>query len=412
MLCAGLAVSPKEIGYRGDVSATCGEAGSLFGDYELLFEIGRGGMGIVYKARHRTLQRTVALKVTREARHLLSAEEAHRFHVEAAAVAKLDHPHIVPIYEVGEAHGRQFLAMAFVEGASLAEMVARQPLPQQRAAELMQQVAAAIAYAHAQGVIHRDLKPDNILLETTGRPRITDFGIAKFLDADSHLTLAGEVIGTPGYMPPEQAQARLDQVGPQSDVYALGATLYCLLTGRPPFQSASSMDTFHQVVNHDPVPPRQLNAAVAQDLETICLKCLEKRPERRYASAQALAVDLQLFLEHRPIHARRSRIIDKASRWCRRNPLPAWSAAIVVALFVTAFLLVSWNYWRAEEARGEEAYQRQQANVARDEAIKHEQAERWERYRANMATVCSAQASQFVATARRVLETAPAEHRN
>ncbi len=212
-------------------------------------------MGVVYKARHRKLNRVVALKVNRTGR-LASADEVRRFQVEAQAAAKLDHPSIVPIYEVGEVDGQHYLSMALVEGRSLAQRVADKPLPPREAAALLRQVAEAVAYAHAQGVIHRDLKPANILLDAGGLPRVTDFGLAKRADADSSLTQAGQVMGTPSYMPPEQAEGKNEQVGPLADVYALGATLYCLLTGRPPFQAASVMETLKQVVGREPAPPR------------------------------------------------------------------------------------------------------------------------------------------------------------
>ena len=209
------------------------------------------------------------------------------------------------------------------------------------------------------------MKPDNILLDAADRPRITDFGIAKCSDTDSRLTQAGAVIGTPSYMSPEQAQGHSDRVGPPSDVYALGATLYCLLTGRPPFQAATALDTLKHVVERDPVSPRRLNPAVDRDLETICLKCLEKAPERRYASATALAEDLRRFLDRRSILARPASAGGKAARWCWRNPMIAGSLAGVVAIFLTAFALVSWSYWR-------EAEQRAAANEARDDALRHE----------------------------------------
>jgi WD40 repeat protein/serine/threonine protein kinase len=369
----------------------------LLGDYELLAVVGRGGMGAVYKARHRSLNRIVALKVTHAA-HLISTEAAQRFQIEAAAIARLDHPNIVPIYEIGEAFGQQFYSMAFVEGTSLAHAVAVSPLPPRRAAELIQPVARAVAYAHSQGVVHRDLKPENILLDATDRPRITDFGIAKCSGTDSRLTQAGEVIGTPCYMSPEQAMGQSEQIGPLSDVYSLGATLYCLLTGRPPFQAASSFDTLKHVVDREPVSPRRLNPAVDRDLETICLKCLEKSPERRYPTAEALADDLQRFLEHRPIVARALTPVEKATRWFRRNPFVAASLTSVVVVFLAAFALVSWSLWRANEAR--------------DDARRHEKAERWERYRANMSAAASAFQSHNVSVARQAIDAAPTEHRN
>src|SRR5262245_17087680 len=285
----------------------------VLGEYELLGEIARGGMGVVYKARHRKLNRVVALKVHRAGR-LASEDEAQRFHVEAAAAAKLDHPHIVPIYEVGQLGGVHYFSMALVEGQSLAQRIAKKPLDPREAAALMRQVAEAVAYAHAQGVIHRDLKPGNILMDAAGQPRVTDFGLAKRADADSSLTQAGQVMGTPSFMPPEQAEGKNEQVGPLSDVYSLGATLYCLVTGRPPFQSANAVETLKQVVEREPAAPRLLNPAVDRDLDTICLKCLQKRPEKRYASATALAEDLQRYLEKRPILARPVGQIEKLVR--------------------------------------------------------------------------------------------------
>jgi eukaryotic-like serine/threonine-protein kinase len=381
------------------------------GDYELLDVVGRGGMGIVHKARHHALNRIVALKVTRDDR-VLSSETALRFRREAAAVAKLDHPHIVPIYEVGESAGQLFYSMAFIEGISLAQLVAVAPLTSERAAAILQPVIAAIAYAHSQGVVHRDLKPENILLDGADRPRVTDFGAAVCSDNDSRLTMAGEVLGTPSYMSPEQAQGGPHEVGPRSDVYSLGATLYCLLTGRPPFRAAIPLETLKQVVEREPVAPRQLNPAVDRDLETICLKCLEKSPERRYASATALADDLARFLDQRPILARPVSPIEKAARWCRRSPYVAGLLASLVGVFLTAFALVSWSYWRTQAALQEEATQRGLASAAGDDARAHERAERWERYRANLVAASSAFQSQNIGVARQAIEDAPAVHRN
>jgi WD40 repeat protein/tRNA A-37 threonylcarbamoyl transferase component Bud32 len=393
------------------VEQSCGEQVTQLGGYELLGEIDRGGMGIVYKARDRKLNRIVALKVTRTG-ELTSGHESQRFRAEAEAAASLDHPQIVPIYEVGQVDGRPFFSMALVEGQSLAKRVADRPLPPREAAALIRQVAEAVAYAHAHGVIHRDLKPGNILLDANGQPRVTDFGLAKRTDVDSSLTQTGQVMGTPSYMSPEQAEGKNEQMGPLADVYSLGATLYCLVTGRPPFQSASVVDTLKQVVEREPVAPHFLNPAVDRDLETICLKCLEKRPEKRYSSATALALDLQRFVEDRPIQARPVGRFEKAVRWCRRNPLVAGSLAGVAGIFLTAFVLVSWSYWRAEDALKEEAKQRQDAVIARDEAQRKQKAERWERYRSNIAAASAALQLQNSTTARSALEAAPEEHRN
>ena len=301
-----------------------------FGDYELLSEIARGGMGVVYRARQVSLNRPVALKMILSG-NLAGEEDIKRFHIEAEAAANLDHPGIVPIYEIGEHDGQHFFSMGFVAGTSLAAKVAAGPLPPREAATLTMQVAEAMQYAHERNVIHRDLKPANVLLDRQGQPRVTDFGLAKRLQADSGLTQTGQVMGTPSYMPPEQAEGNL--VGPAADVYALGAILYCLLTGRPPFQAASPMETLIQVVGQEPVPVRQLNPSVPRDLETICLKCLAKEPERRCASAAALAQELGRFLAGKPILARPVGTTERLWRWCRRNPVMAGlSGAAAVSL--------------------------------------------------------------------------------
>ncbi len=373
------------------------------GDYEILSEIARGGMGVVYKARHRKLNRMVALKVTR-AGHLSSDAERKRFQSEVEAAGQLDHQNIVPVYEAGEAEGRHFFSMALIEGPSLAERVADRPLAPREAADLIRQAAAAVAYAHGHGVVHRDLKPANILVDAGGQPRITDFGLAKRTDADSSLTQAGQIMGTPNFMPPEQAEGKNAEVGPLADVYSLGATLYCLLTGRPPFQAATVIETLKQVVEREPVAPRALNPAVPSDLDTICLKCLRKQPERRYGSASELVDDLQRFLDHRPIAARPVGTVERSLRWCRRNPALAGSAAAVMVAFLAAFVLVSGSYYRAEELRQKEADQRA-------EAERKEKAERWERYRSNLIAAGSAMRLHNVTAARDALEVAPKEHR-
>ena len=254
---------------------------------------------------------------------LADETDVRRFYTEAEAAANLDHPGIVPIYEVGQHEGQHYFSMGFVEGQSLAQRLADGPLPAREAAELIAGSAEAIEYAHQRGVIHRDLKPANILLDASGNPRVTDFGLAKKVEGDSGLTGSGQIMGTPSYMPPEQAGGKRGEVGPAADVYALGATLYALVTGRPPFQAATAMDTVLQVVSDEPVPPRRLNASIPRDLETICLKCLEKEPARRYASAAALAEDLRRYLAGEPILARRGSAPERAWRWCHRNPAVA-----------------------------------------------------------------------------------------
>ncbi len=265
------------------------------GDYELLAEIARGGMGVVYKARQISLNRIVAVKMIL-AGQLATQADHDRFHAEAQAAALLDHPNIVPIFEVGEHEGQHYFSMGYVDGPSLSARLAEGPLAPKEAAELAATLAEAVEYAHRQGVIHRDIKPSNILIDSQGRPRVTDFGLAKRVGAPggnplvgagrrSELTETGQILGSPSYMPPEQAGGQIRAVGPASDVYALGAVLYALLTGRPPFQAATSLETLKQVIEREPVSLRQLNAAVPRDLETIVLKCLEKAAPRRYASA-------------------------------------------------------------------------------------------------------------------------------
>jgi serine/threonine-protein kinase len=272
--------------------------------YDLLGELGRGGMGVVYRARHLRLKRVVALKMLLTGLHG-GPEHLGRFRTEAEAVARLQHPHIVSIFEVGDHQGLPYLALEYVDGGSLAQRLPGFPLPPLRAAELMAQLAAAVQHAHECGVIHRDLKPANVLLTTDGTPKITDFGLAKLLDAATGHTASGAILGTPSYMAPEQAGGRGGQVGPPADVYALGAILYELLTGRPPFQANTTLDTLLQVISEEAEPPSRLRPDCPPGLEAICLKCLQKQREQRYSSAEALAEDLQRFLAGRPVRAPR-----------------------------------------------------------------------------------------------------------
>jgi WD40 repeat protein len=304
-----------------------------FGDYEIVRELARGGMGVVFEARQVALNRKVALKMIL-AGQLADQNDVKRFYTEAEAAANLDHPGIVPIFEVGQHEGQHYFSMGFVEGQSLSQRVAEGPLPPRQAADLIRRVGDAIEYAHQHGVIHRDLKPANILLDVQGNPRVTDFGLAKKVQADSGLTGSGQIMGTPSYMPPEQAGGERGEVGPAADVYALGATLYALLIGRPPFQAATAMDTVIQVLSEDAVPPRRLNAAIPLDLETICLKCLEKEPARRYGSATALGAELGRFLAGEPILARPVSAPERLWRWCRRNPVVAGLGGSVAALIL------------------------------------------------------------------------------
>ncbi len=317
------------------------------GDYEIIREIARGGMGVVYQARHVSLGRMAAVKLIRSG-EFAGQQEVRRFQLEAEAAAKLEHPGIVQIYEVGQHAGQPFLALAYVDGQSLWQRVKETPLEPKLAARLMQQVAEAVEYAHSRGIIHRDLKPQNILLTKDDQPRVTDFGLAKNQAGDSSLTASGDVLGTPSYMPPEQASGKLDQVGPSADVYSLGATLYCLLTRRPPFQAASSLETLKQVVEQEPASPRLLNPSVDRDLDTICLKCLQKSASNRFVTAQDLADELGRYLRGEPIRSRPVSLVSRVWRWCRRNPL---GTALVASLLagVTALGISAVFIQRARE---------------------------------------------------------------
>ncbi len=304
-----------------------------FGDYELLSEIARGGMGVVYKARQMNLNRIVAIKMIL-AGQLASSEDVKRFYTEAEAAANLEHPSIVPVYEIGQNNGQHFFSMGYVDGSSLAERVKEGPLPIKQAGLLAKKVAEAIGYAHSKGVVHRDLKPANILMDQLGEPRVTDFGLARNIQQESGITRAGTVMGTPSYMPPEQAAGKTDEVGPLSDVYSLGAILYCLITGRPPFLAASVMDTLMQVLEKEPAAPSLLNPLVPRDIETICLKCLQKDPSRRYQSAGELAADLGRWLNGEPILARAVGRTERVWRWGKRNPSLALACSIACCLAI------------------------------------------------------------------------------
>jgi tRNA A-37 threonylcarbamoyl transferase component Bud32 len=322
-----------------------------FGDYELLEEVGRGGMGVVYKARQHSPDRLVALKMIR-AGALASNDELQRFQVEANAAAGLDHPHIVAIHEVGECDRQRYFTMTWVSHGSLAQAVSSGQWPactktmQRQAATLVVKIARAVLHAHERGILHRDLKPSNILVDAAGEPHVTDFGLAKRLEQDSGLTQSGAVVGTPSYMAPEQAAGQQAKITTVTDVYGLGAILYVLLTGQPPFQSDLPHDTLRQVQEQEPKLPRAINPQVDRDLETICLKCLNKEPERRYGSAAALAEDLERWLAGEPIQARPISRLERWRRWCQRKPLVAGLSAFSVLLVFGGFVGLTVSNWK------------------------------------------------------------------
>jgi tetratricopeptide (TPR) repeat protein len=330
-LFANAALSPPPSVPAGDLARVAGPAPLPdVAGYEVLEELGRGGMGVVYKARQSGLKRVVALKMIQPA---AGGVPLARFRAEAEALARLQHPHIVQVYEVGEHEGRPFLALELLTGGSLDRHLQGAPQPPRRAAQLVATLARAVHAAHERGVVHRDLKPANVMLAEDGTPKITDFGLAKDLHDDSGRTRTGDILGTPNYMAPEQARGKSCGVTPRTDVYALGAILYELLTGRPPFSGETLWDTLEQVARQEPVPPRRLQPKAPRDLETVCLKCLEKEPARRYASAAELADDCDAFLQGRPTRARPARPWGRAWRWARRHP-----AAVVAALALAGLL--------------------------------------------------------------------------
>lgn len=321
--------------------------------YEILGELGRGGMGVIYKARQLQPRRLVALKMILAGEHA-SSEALARFRREAEAVARLAHPHIVPIHEVGEHHGRPYLVLEYVEGGSLGQKLSDGPLPPRQAAALLAQLADTVHFAHGKGVIHRDLKPANILLvpsagaDPPGIPKIADFGLAKQLEGVMSIagvgprTQSGAILGTPGYMAPEQAGGKRGPIGPAVDVHALGAILYECLTGRPPFQAETMIDTILQVLDTEPPPPRLLKPDCPRDLETICLKCLEKDPQQRYATAGALADDLRRWLRDEPIACRPPGRVERLGRWLRRRrELTYFAVGVLVMLGLAIGLLIS-----------------------------------------------------------------------
>src|SRR6266478_3558770 len=316
------------------------------GDYELLEEVGRGGQGVVFRARQKSLNRTVALKVISLGQW---ASKAHltRFRREAESAASLEHPCIVPIYEVGEGDGSCYFSMRLVEGGKLDEVVRREPMPIRRAAELIAKLARTVHFAHEHGILHRDIKPGNILLDGEGEPHLTDFGLARLVETESTVTHTMEVLGTPSYMAPEQATGNNPATAgltSATDVYGLGAVLYQLLTGHPPFAGGTTYETVRLVLETEPRQPRLLNSKVDCDLSTICLKCLEKDPKRRYSCALALAEDLERWLKHEPIEARRTGIVGRGKKWLQRNPTAAGIVVLSLALIASLGVII----WKGE----------------------------------------------------------------
>jgi WD40 repeat protein len=382
---------------------------ALVPGYDLLEELGRGGMGVVYRARQVGLGRVVALKMILGGGHAGSAERA-RFQTEAEAAARLQHANIVQVFEVGQTEAGPFLALEFVPGGSLAQRLAAGPLPSRHAAVLIDLLARAVQHAHERGIVHRDLKPANVLLasgavsapqesappgaDATGLacPKITDFGLARRLDVESGQTVTGAVMGTPCYMAPEQASGHARAAGPLADVYALGAILYECLTGRPPFVGPTAYATLEQVCTQEPVPPARLQPAVPRDLETVCLKCLDKVPTRRYGSAADLADDLKRFLDGEPIVARPVGPLERAVKWARRRPAIAGLLALVLAVTLAGLGLVLWQWQRAESARhdalaaaGAEAHAKDEALTALREAKEARRLEKQQRQAAETA---------------------------
>src|SRR5436309_2514382 len=337
------ATTPDDVAPASQKTVRAAELLGELGDYELLEEISRDGQGVVFRARQKSLNRTVALKVISLGQW---ASKAHlkRFRLEAEAAAYLEHPGIVPIHEVGERDGQCYFSMKFVEGGQLDEVVRRAPMSIRQGAELIAKVARTVHYAHEHGILHRDIKPGNILLDAKGEPHLTDFGLARLVESESSVTHTLEVLGTPSYMAPEQAAGNNAGLSSATDVYGVGAVFYQLLTGHPPFAGGTTFETVRLVLDTEPRQPRLWNPKVDRDLSTICLKCLEKDPKRRYSSALALAEDLERWLRHEPIRARHTGVFTRGKKWLRRNPTTALLFALSLAFAATVGVMI----WKSE----------------------------------------------------------------
>jgi tRNA A-37 threonylcarbamoyl transferase component Bud32 len=346
-------------------------AGVVVPGYEVLGQLGRGGMAVVYRARQAKLNRVVALKMILAGAHAGEADR-RRFLAEAEAVVRLQHPNIVQIYEIGEAGGHPFFSLEFCPGGSLEKKLHGTPLPPKEAARLVEVLARSVQAAHSAGIVHRDLKPANVLLAADGTPKIADFGLAKKLDGAAGQTAGGAILGTPSYMAPEQAGGKSKEVGPAADVYALGAILYELMTGRPPFKAATMAETLLQVLSEEPVSPGRLQPKLPRDLETVCLKCLHKAPGQRYASALAMADDLRRFWHGEPVQARPVGRAGRLWRWCRRNPAVAGLLLAVILTLAVGTATATWLALVAREKERAALYQQARAEQMAAQASENE----------------------------------------
>ncbi|HSI30733.1 MAG TPA: serine/threonine-protein kinase, partial [Miltoncostaeaceae bacterium] len=379
-----------------DAAPVIPPAPTAIGEYEILGEVGRGGMGVVYQARHRGLQRPAAVKMVL-AGEFASRAQGVRFRLEAELAARVRHPNFVQVYEVGSHDGRPFLALEWVEGGSLADRLLGKPWPPAEAAALVETLARAMHVAHDEGVVHRDLKPANILMAADGTPKITDFGLAQPLEGGRTVTRSGILVGTPGYMAPEQAAGTRALVGPATDVYALGVVLYQLCTGRLPIQADSTLEWLRAVTSDEPVRPRRLQPRLPRDLEAVTLRCLEKEPRHRYPSALALADDLGRFREGKPVLARPAGPVTRLTRACRRRPLVAALLALLALSLLAGMGGVTWKWV--------------EANGQRDLAVAEKQAALYQAYRASLAAAGAAIESHDVADAASHLRSAPEDLR-